>query len=98
MKTKFLIPLLFLSLILTSCEFHAGDFVNEISIVREINQTQDLKEKRAAKYIIRRYNTQGVEIPSPLILILPENFANVGDHIYVSGTNIYSGPMSAEKK
>ena len=95
MKTKLLILLGFLSLITAGCNIPDGDFRTQIPVVR--NKTQDYlqQEKHVALYTVKCYNINGVNTYT-VKLILPENFAQVNQHLYFNGTNMFAGPVEIE--
>lgn len=92
MKTIKLLPLLFLSLILTSCGIPDGNFWTEKATIVKKVQDQDDKNKHQAKFTIR-FTDNNRSTCDNLILILPEDFGDVGDVVHGTNRTLYASPQ-----
>ena len=97
MKTILLTLVGVLALMLVGCDVPDADFVSYFPVVKSIIQSEDNQKNHEALYIISCFDKKG-NYHYTVKIILPNNFAQIGQHLYFSnGTNMYAGPMELEK-
>jgi hypothetical protein len=96
MKTLLITAIGLLAFVLVGCGIPDADFVTNFPVVRNKTQDEIQQNNHVALYTIKCYDKGGRHYWT-VKLILPENFAQVNQHLYFSnGTNMFAGSMELE--
>lgn len=89
-----LLPFCLLGFLLSGCGIPDGDFWGTEARIVAKQQTTDDKEKKQAKYYIRFSKNNY----ATMILIMPENFGEVGDVVHAENRTLKATPMLEDNR